>query len=229
MHFTLPIQQTDARAITTLTHQLSDRFLAPLPGSHAHLQLSSNPRLYVDRPTQTYRQSAVLALLYPVDCQWYMALMKRSEDGRAHSGQISFPGGKAEESDINLTHTALREAQEELGIDPGLVTVLGHLSQLYIASSQYLVRPVVGIASDRPLFDPSPVEVAALIEAPLSTLLHPQTRVWADVKTSQGIPLQVPAFRVQEHIVWGATAMILNELLMVWQELDLLASFQHPG
>lgn len=192
--------------------------LEPLPGTYAHEQLSMRGTHQV--PELNYRSSAVLTLLYPMAGNWSIALMKRTEDGRAHSGQISFPGGKTERHDRNHADTALREAHEELGIVPSHVTILGQLTQLYIPSSRYVVYPMVGVTAERPLFVPSPYEVARIIEVPLDVLLSPASRGWATVTTSTGISLEVPAFLVEGQIVWGATAMILNELLVVIKELD---------
>lgn len=163
------------------------------------------------------RKSAVLLLFYPNAEHPHLptlALMKRAEDGYAHSGQISFPGGGHEAGDADFIATALRETREELGVDTSPVEVLGCLSPLHIPVSNSWVQPVVGTLNSRPTFSPDTKEVALVIEAPLPVLQAPQTRIKASVRAGiSGIVMQVPAYQVEGHIVWGATAMMLSELL----------------
>ncbi|MEO0896149.1 MAG: CoA pyrophosphatase [Bacteroidota bacterium] len=201
--------------INLLKHRLS----SPLPGKKAQVELASGrSHMFGHRPTN-HRLSGVLILLYPHLGQWHTVFMKRTEDGRTHSGQISFPGGRKEESDPDLYYTALREAHEELGIVPEEVEILGRLTDLYIPSSNYLVVPTVGIVQTKPSFVPNPTEVAAIVESPLPTLMDPANKVYAEVFGSSGFHMEVPAFKVGEHIIWGATAMILNELLVLFKDL----------
>jgi 8-oxo-dGTP pyrophosphatase MutT (NUDIX family) len=125
---------------------------------------------------------------------------------------VGLPGGGFEAGDRDLIRTALRESQEEIGVDPALVTVLGQLSTIYIRPSNNLVLPIVGWAGQRPAFLPDPREVALLIEASLLEFLDPanrRTEVWQ----LQSRTATVPLFGVQNQVIWGATAMILGELL----------------
>ncbi|RMG71034.1 MAG: CoA pyrophosphatase [Bacteroidetes bacterium] len=165
-------------------------------------------------------ESGVLALLYPHRDRLHMAFMQRTEDGRVHGGQISFPGGRREPEDVDLVQTALREAEEEMGIKPDEVQVLGALTRLYIPPSNFMVYPTVGYSAQRPIFVPDPVEVAQVIELPLSELQDPQYRVQAPVRVRGDLNVKVPAFVVQGYTIWGATAMMLSELLTVIRELE---------
>jgi 8-oxo-dGTP pyrophosphatase MutT (NUDIX family) len=129
-----------------------------------------------------------------------------------HSGQIGLPGGGQEPVDRDLIDTALRETYEEVGVHKSQYTVLGQLTPLYVSASNYIVQPSVAWIDYRPEFHIDPYEVAELIEAPLRTLLDPATRR-VEPWTLRGRAVEVPYFAVGEHFVWGATAMMLSELL----------------
>jgi 8-oxo-dGTP pyrophosphatase MutT (NUDIX family) len=207
-----------------LIDKLKERLEKPLPGLQAQLQMA--PPARGDRPLQVpsdARHSAVLALLYPHEDKVHTVFMKRADDGHVHSGQISFPGGKVEEVDDTYVDTALREANEELGIPADRVEVLGKLTELYIPPSNFLVYPTLGFMTERPDFVIDPKEVAYEIEVDLPTLLdgsHRKVREieqrtrWGHYKT------QAPSYLIhQEHIIWGATAMMLSELLVIVEGL----------
>ncbi|GAB4427406.1 MAG: CoA pyrophosphatase [Bacteroidia bacterium] len=202
----------------TLVHRLRDRLAQPLPGSAAQFEMASSIGRLLQAYREDHRESGVLALLYPVGGLPHVALMKRSEDGHMHSGQISFPGGRREEVDADIVATALREAEEEMAIPAADVQVLGRLSRLYLPPSNFMIYPVVGYLPYRPAFVPDPKEVAAVIEAPLHMLLAPSTYGLREVQVMSQ-RLEVPAFVVHGHIVWGATAMMLNELLHLLRDL----------
>jgi 8-oxo-dGTP pyrophosphatase MutT (NUDIX family) len=172
--------------------------------------------LITDAPPDA-RPSGVLSLLFPDEqhTDLKLLLIRRVSDGTAHSGQISFPGGKHERTDADLRATALREAQEEVGLPAADVQILGALSPLYIPVSNFMVYPFVGFATARPSYLLSEREVAAVIEAPLSRLLHPQNKIITQVRPAAmpGLSLTVPAYHLDaDAFVWGATAMIISEL-----------------
>lgn len=170
-------------------------------------------------PPGFHRTGAVLSLLYPHEDELHLVFMKRTDDGKAHGGQISFPGGKHEPYDPTFQTTALREAEEELGIIPQEVQVLGGLTELYIQASNFLVQPVVGYAANRPIFRPSPVEVEEILEVSVAELL--QTPVSTASLTGRGeIRFYARAFQIKNHIIWGATAMMLNELLTAIRDVS---------
>lgn len=198
---------------------LAARLTHPLPGLAAQLAMTSRGGPESWHMRDDYRESAVLALLYPHREDLHLVFMQRTLDGRVHSGQISFPGGSREATDRDLVHTALREAEEELGIVPATVRVLGQLTPLYIPPSNFMVYPTVGYSPTRPTFVPDPQEVAGVIEASVSQLRARTSRVQASVQIHNGLRLDVPAFRAAGHIIWGATAMMLNELLAIIEEL----------
>lgn len=167
----------------------------------------------------------MLVLLYPIEDLLHILLTLRSSDLNHHGGQISFPGGGAEEGDRSLQDTALREAQEEIGIAAAGLEVLGPLTPLYVPPSQNIIHPFVAYAPRRPDFRPDPLEVAELLEVPLTTLLDPATRqeedwAWRD------FPLHVPFYAVGEHKVWGATAIVLAEFLALLSES--VSPWGHP-
>jgi len=164
---------------------------------------------------ENVRDSAVLQLIYPLDGVPHMLFMRRTEDGRAHSGQISFPGGRWEAQDENLMQTALREANEEVGLLPEAVEVLGAMTPLYIPVSYFMVHPFVAWADSLPEYHPSADEVSQLIDLPVDYLLDPANKIRTQVRPSSmpDLVLDVPAYRIPDgSIIWGATAMMLAEL-----------------
>ena len=155
------------------------------------------------------RDAAVLIVVYPVDDEPHLVLTRRTETVQNHKGQISLPGG-AREGNETLIETALREAQEETAVQPGDLHVLGTLTPVYVAVSDYLITPCVAIAARRPLFRADPVEVVETIEVPLASLIDPLLRHEEDWDL-RGAIVHVPYFAFGPYKVWGATAMILAE------------------
>ena len=194
------------------------------PGNRAGPEVTLNP------PANA-RPAAILILFYPHENSGRellnLPMMLRPERTGPHSGQISFPGGAHEALDENLQATALRESEEELSIRPHDVQVLGQLSPLYVPPSGYLVSPYVGWSERRPDFVPDPREVDRILEIPLTHLLEPANRQSETREFGRG-PIQVPYFSFsetgaegsREYKIWGASAMILAELLAIMQELD---------
>ncbi len=201
----------------------------PLPGLPVQLGMSPQPRPGTERildPTLDCRRAGVLVLLYPCGDEPCLVLTRRTEAVENHRGQISFPGGSLDAGEDALA-AALREGWEELAIPPEQVEVIGALSPLYIPPSGFCVYPTVALARTRPAFVANPQEVAEVIEAPLALLLAPTTRreEWWEIR---GATVRVPFYAVGPHKVWGATAMILCELLWLLQtagpESDMVAS-----
>jgi 8-oxo-dGTP pyrophosphatase MutT (NUDIX family) len=181
--------------------------------------MSPRPRL-TQRPQSfpgEVRLGGVLILFYRWSGQTYLVLTRRRDDLRTHAGQISFPGGRHEAPET-LQETALRETEEEIGIAPDAVKVLGQLTPVYILPSDFEVHPFVGWYENgsgaivRPAFSPDPAEVAEIIEVPLTHLLSPDVRR-EEPRTISGYQLTIPYFAVGPHKVWGATAVMLSELL----------------
>jgi 8-oxo-dGTP pyrophosphatase MutT (NUDIX family) len=157
------------------------------------------------------RQGAVLLLLYCRREMWHVLLTRRPEEMNSHAGQISFPGGRREDGET-LATTALRETEEEVGLPPAGVDLLGELATLYIPPSDFEVHPYVGYHPGPATFRRNPAEVAEILEVPLTHLLEPATRREEEWNL-HGWRVTVPFFQVGPHKVWGATAMMLSEFL----------------
>jgi 8-oxo-dGTP pyrophosphatase MutT (NUDIX family) len=161
------------------------------------------------------RPAAVLVLVYPDEAgEARVVLIERpTHDGRHHSGEVSFPGGKAEPGDVDAVATALREAGEEVGLDPDAagVRVVGLLDQLWIPVSDFAVTPVVAIATRRPELVPAPAEVVRIVEPPVARFL-PDAPVAAVERTIRGWAVRYGHYEVEGLSVWGATARILSQL-----------------
>ena len=190
--------------------------LKPLPGKDIQLKMSSIRRLQeMTDQSQIINgvKSSVLILLYPClgEDEISIVLIQRPSYEGIHGGQISLPGGKSEDKDSDLRETALREAKEEIGIDPANIITIGVLTELFIPPSNYLVLPFVGYASEKPLFQPDPKEVAGIIEIKLKDLLNDSNIKYKDIYVRPGLSVHGPCFVIGSHTIWGATAMILNE------------------
>ena len=159
------------------------------------------------------RYGGVLLLLFCKDENLHIALTRRHEDLAFHAGQISFPGGRNEAPE-SLLETALRETEEEVGVPAVKLEILGALTPIYIPPSDYEVHPYVAWFSNghRPFFKAAPSEVAEVIEAPLAALLDPAS-IFEELWDFGGQQIVVPFFAVQEHKVWGATAIMLSEFI----------------
>jgi len=188
----------------------------PLPGPRAQITMAPSPRPFDPPPGVELRQAGVLLLLYPIQAALHLVLTVRTSALNHHRGQISLPGGGQEEGDTSLQATALREAQEEIGIATDGLELLGPLTPLYVPPSNNVIHPFVAYTPQHPTLHPDPREVAELLEVPLHLLLDPLTRreedwIW------RGAPLHVPFYAVGHHKVWGATAIVLAEFLALLQ------------
>ncbi len=198
-----------------LIQKLKDRLQQPLPGFAAQEKMSSRARTIPSQIPQNARPSAVLALLFPKADDLHLLLIERIADGKAHSGQISFPGGKKDPTDSDLRTTALREANEEVGIMSGDVEILGELTPLYIPVSNFHVYPYLAYTEASLTYNISVNEVADVLEIPVRHLLAPERKIVTDV-VSPGLNFIIKnarAYRLpDERVIWGATAMMIAEL-----------------
>lgn len=212
----------DAINAISFISSLKDELNKPLPGKEVQFMMAHKVRssdIDFFKPGNKVRPAGVLALLYPHNGDFFITLIKRTNRG-PHSGQISFPGGGLEAGDVDLSYTALREANEEVGIDPAQVEILGELSDLFIPVSNSMVNPFVGYAAERPEYIIDPEEVQFVIEAPLSHLLDSTKTRHTDIEIRDNLLLKdVPYFDIHDHVVWGATAMILKELLVIIEKI----------
>ena len=199
-----------------LVSGLRTSLAGPLPGHDDFLALSGYKRLDIERARAQDpppRESAVLALLYPKNAVLHCLLMVRPQYDGVHSGQVSFPGGKRENNDLSLEHTALREFGEETGVDVNGIEILGALSAVYIPPSGMLVTPFVGYAERLGPWVPDPLEVARLIETPLAELLRDDIlKRRQQFIQMMGRTVEIPYFDVDGEVVWGATALMIAEL-----------------
>ena len=189
-----------------------------LPGKEAQLQMAPPFRDVLLKQTShlidNAKLAAVIALFYPgKNHNTYLAFILRMPSPDVHSGQIGFPGGKPEAEDLDLQHTALRETMEEIGVQPEAIQIITSLSEVYIPPSNYNVFPFIGITNETPDFKLQISEVESVIEVSLKSLMNPKHQIITTVKTSYGLSVSVPAFNFNGHIVWGATAMILTEII----------------
>ncbi|GAA4463896.1 CoA pyrophosphatase [Nemorincola caseinilytica] len=202
--------------------RLRQRLSRPLPGFAAQERMMGRVIPHPPQVPENARLSAVMCLLYPDNSGLHMLLMRRMEDGKAHSGQVSFPGGRKDPEDLTLLDTALRETREEVGIDRTHIDVLGALTSLYIPVSNFNVFPFVGFTAARPAMNISVDEVSYTIETPLSYLLNDANKTVADVSSpaAPGIIRNVRAYRLPDDgIIWGATAMMISELEVILKEI----------
>jgi 8-oxo-dGTP pyrophosphatase MutT (NUDIX family) len=214
-----------SRLISPVLEDIRRALAGPLPGIEGQIKMA--PQLRADQVNRwetpdNYREASVLLLLYPHTTNgWsgpelHVVLTRRPEYPGAHSGQISLPGGRRE-GDESLQTTALREVYEEIGLAPSTIEVIGQLSPLYTPPSNFYIYPFIGYSAARPAFQPDAKEVAELIEAPLSLLQNPASHkeeIWHFPNYGER---RVPFFDVFGHHVWGATAMILSEFLILLQ------------
>ncbi|HNW97541.1 MAG TPA: CoA pyrophosphatase [Bacteroidales bacterium] len=198
----------------SLILKLEEKLKQPLPGESAQLLMGSDIRVkefMLLAENCNTKHSGVLILLYPYENSIYSVLMQRPKFKSKHPGQMSLPGGKRESEDADIIQTALRETEEEIGVNRDDIHVMGTLTRLYIPPSNFVIYPTVGYVSKRPDFFPSPYEVDELIEYDIMTLLDPAIRKEKRMKVMKIISFKAPYFDIKDKVVWGATAMIISE------------------
>ena len=189
-----------------------------LPGLEAQMLMAPPFREALLKQSVSHRANAklaaVMALFYPnKQGETHLMFIVRKSSPGVHSGQIGFPGGKPESGDVDLKATAVRETWEEIGVSSQSIHVLCPLTEVYIPPSNFNVFPFVGMSTSTPNFKRQPSEVESIIEILLKDILDDSKRVFSLVSTSYGPKVNVPAFNFEGHIVWGATAMILMEII----------------
>ena len=205
--------------MTNFIARLREALSRPLPGLDAQLRMAPAPRLGWDplKFPDGARDGAALLLVYPHDETLHVALTVRGSELRNHTGQVSLPGGRVEDGET-LEAAALREAAEEIGVDPSTIELLGRLTPLHIPVSGFLLHPIVGYTSMRPAFQRAEWEVARIIEAPVSLLADPavvKREFRTRVVKGQAVDVDVPYFDIDGEKVWGATAMVLAEFCAI--------------
>jgi 8-oxo-dGTP pyrophosphatase MutT (NUDIX family) len=193
-------------------HLLERALDGPLPGAAAQSLMAPRPRPGWNpssEPPRGLRDAATLVLIYPKAGRATIPFTLRPHHLEVHRGQISFPGGAVEAGE-SPEEAALREASEEIGLPGDDVRILGRLSPLHIPVSGFLVHPILATRASAPSLRPDPREVSAIVEVSLAHLLD--SARWETMETRAG-RLRVPLFPTPRGPIWGATAMILAELL----------------
>jgi 8-oxo-dGTP pyrophosphatase MutT (NUDIX family) len=187
-----------------------------LPAREAHFKMAPLERieslknLNIDNINP--KKAAVMMLFYPKKGRTHLVLIVRNSYKGVHSSQIAFPGGKYEAEDQSFEKTALRETHEEIGIHPERIEIIMPFTNLYIQPSNFMVYPFLGICKEEIVFVPDGNEVVNIIELPLKDFLNDDLIITTTMSTSYANEIEIPAFKINEHIVWGATAMMLSEL-----------------
>ena len=200
---------------------LRARLAGTLPGVEAQLRFAPNPL----RPgwvaghfPSDARIAAALLLLYPTESGGAaVPLTVRASNLARHAGQISLPGGAADEGET-LAETALREASEEIGVDPASVRVLGQLTPVHVIVSGFTLHPIVAVTHTRPAFQAAPHEVDEILEVSLDDL-RDASRIRVGTRVREGVAVEYPYFDLLGHQVWGATAMVLGEFVCLIGEI----------
>lgn len=198
-------------------HKLSVILKTDLPGEEAHRNMIPYRALTSEMllENKVYKESSVAIILFEENGEWKSVLIERPTYPGVHSGQMAFPGGKREESDENLVATALREMHEEIGFYDSGIQFLGTLTHVYIPVSGYLVVPHVFFTQIRPKYFPDATEVAKVVEFNIEHLINDENLIYTTIQASKDVRMKnVPAFSLQDHVVWGATCLMLNELKM---------------
>jgi 8-oxo-dGTP pyrophosphatase MutT (NUDIX family) len=202
--------------------QALQKELKNLPGEEAHLEMFPQRARTSEalRTAANYKLSGVMALFYPEQQSHKIILTERQTYDGKHSGQMSFPGGKLEPGENSSLQAALRETHEEIGIDPNHVEVIGSLSEVYIPVSNFLVHPYLGFLEKKPAYLIDEREVKAVVVIDILDLLNAENRIATTINLGNGTTIKnVPAFLMEEKIIWGATALMLNEIRVMLQRI----------
>ncbi len=203
--------------------ELKNKLSNPLPGTASHIKMALQHRIqdFINdkENTQNAKKSAVLILFFHENDTLKMIVIRRSHYVGIHSGQIAFPGGRYEEEDKEIMITALREIQEEIGIPKDKIEILGRLSDIYVPPSNFLISVFVGYLSERPKYKIEEREVDEVIEIPFEDFFKPEVRKEKDFYVnSLKAGSNAPYFDVTNAEIWGASAMVISELLDVLRQ-----------
>jgi len=205
--------------LAILEESLRERLTGTLPGLEAQLRFMPKPPRAGWKPGDfptTARLAAGLLLLYPGEQGPSIPLTVRASSLRRHAGQVSLPGGATDPGET-LVEAALREAHEEIGVDPSSVRILGELTPVHVLVSGFTLHPIVGIADERPAFALAEHEVEEVIEVSVAGL-QDASCIRQGTRTREGLAIEYPYFDLMGHQVWGATAMVLGEFICLLQD-----------
>jgi 8-oxo-dGTP pyrophosphatase MutT (NUDIX family) len=204
----------DHKMMLTLAEQLGAAIHAGLPGAVAHQRMAPVTRKVAPVDAQDYptaRKAAVLILISPLDDKPVITLIERPAYEGVHSGQVSFPGGKIEPDDASMLAAALRETQEEIGIESTHIHLIGQLSNVYIPPSNFFVFPFLAYMSTTPVYQPDPHEVSRVFTMPIEHLLDQSAKGFVPIIRPE-ITFEAPCYIFEDYRIWGATAIMLSEL-----------------
>jgi len=208
-------------SLIQLETTLRERLAGTLPGLEAQLRFMPTPPRTGWTPGEfpsDARIAAGLLLLYPGERGASIPLTVRASHLKRHAGQISLPGGATDEGET-LVQAALREAHEEIGVDPARVRILGQLTAVHVLVSGFTLHPIVGITDERPEFNPAAHEVEEVIEVSIEDL-QDASNIRSGTRTREGVAIEYPYFDLRGSHVWGATAMILGEFICLLAQSD---------
>lgn len=207
--------------LAALVDRLKERLSGPLPGASVHAAMralpigETIPRFVHKLPP---KPGGVLILIYEEEGQLRFPLIKRQEYIGAHSGQVSLPGGKAEPGE-NAVQAALREGEEEIGIDRTTPNVLGTLSDFFVVPSNFVITPVISTLDSVPTFMPDAYEVARILTGSIDELIKDDAIKQSEILAAGQYRMMAPHFVIEGEIVWGATAMMLNEFRTILRDI----------
>ncbi len=201
---------------------LKQKLSLPLPGKASHLKMSTKARLEeferYNFNIQSAKKSAVFILFFEEDSKTKVIFIRRSNYVGIHAGQIAFPGGRFEDKDIELKNTALREVQEEIGIPPNEIELLGRLSDIYLPPSNFNLSVFVGFLTQKPVYQPDSREVAEVIEVDMDNFYAENVIQEKEFFVpSNNYSVVAPYYNVKNAEIWGASAMVMTELMDVIQ------------
>lgn len=184
----------------------------PLPGKDAQINMLPNGRELIEAGNDpSVITSAVLILIYPENDELFFCLTKRNSNLKHHPGQISFPGGRCELHEKDPSKTALRETEEEIGVPQNQIQLLGKLTEVFVIVSNFNIHPYIGYCAKKPNFIINHKEVEELIELPLHSIFPKENHTERKMETRLG-NITVPCYLINEHVIWGATSMMIAEL-----------------
>lgn len=207
---------------STFYTDLKSALAKPIPGASAHLNMvpSGRTEKYMS-PNGSYKKASVHITVFEKNSEPHLLYIKRAsviKDDK-HSGQISFPGGQLEDSDLTLEDCALRETNEELGLDISKIERLGPITPIYVYVSNFMVYPFVGIYHGIPKYTLQKSEVDFVIEAPIRDLLSDSIIKIKDIPVRDLVLRDVPYYDLQGETLWGATAMMTSEFISVLKSI----------
>ena len=186
-----------------LPGQVAQAIMMPSMSDHSRFSLAAK---------EGARPGGVMILFYKDNGSWCFPLIQRPDYDGVHAKQMSFPGGKKDKTDVDLIFTALRETEEEIGIDKNKIEIIGSLSELYIIASNFNVLPTIGILNETPSFIADEHEVDEIVSVKIKDLMNDSLQKEKPLTILQGITINAPYFDLNNKVVWGATAMMLSEL-----------------